>query len=219
VLRSLNRQRAGIIWTTRQRIDGNTNKLILLSPAQVASMERIFERSGVLRDTPTNIVLGHCTIGSSLSSILSGHISQNVLNTFSRQRYFIWFDRQCLHYLPGRDTPIIKGFLRLHICLKEGHTPMDQLKAWVHAIEVGRSYKQLPGSASSGGDDIFRLLHTTYLMVDSMFPEFEYRLRVGRWDVDAGAMLTGTPRSVLVSVQEGDTTSPREPEPEAKKDL
>lgn len=182
-------------------------------------MERIFERSGFLRDASTNIVLGHCAIGSSLSSVLSGPISRDVLNIFDNERYILWFDHRCLYSVPGRSALGVKGFLRLHICLKEGYTPLDQLKAWVHAIEVGTAYKKPPVSLQGDEDLAAALLRTAYQEVDRLFSTFVERLRDGRWDIDAGAMLTGTPRSILMSVREGDEAPPGELELEARKDL
>ena len=79
--------------------------------------------------------LGHCTIGSSFSEILSGPIPLRLLKLFKNEQYLLWFDRLCLL---RQESPSVEGFLRLHICLKDRYNTEDQLKAWIHAAELCR---------------------------------------------------------------------------------
>lgn len=86
----------------------------------------------------------------------------------------------------------------LHICLKAGHTPLDQLKAWVHALEVGREY------VSTTTDDPVSLIASTNQDLEYHFASFIEHMRGLGWDVEEGALMTGTTGAVLVSVDDED---------------
>ncbi|KAJ7034584.1 vitamin B6 photo-protection and homoeostasis-domain-containing protein [Mycena alexandri] len=134
VLRSLNRQRMSIAWD----IYRETSETKIPSPEQVSNLERVFERPGVLRELRTNSIAGRCTIGSSLNAVLRGSvIPLPLLDQMREERYVLWFDRNCLSSRPNTPDALRAGAVHLHICLMEGNTPADQLKAWAHAVEVG----------------------------------------------------------------------------------
>src|SRR5271170_2511459 len=100
-MKTLNRQRANIV------LSALIGEKKTLSPAEVATHERIFERDGVLRWRGSEI-LGTCQIGVSLRLFLrafsgephkaSGSISggrvtmQNLLDLFKGEEYLLWFD-------------------------------------------------------------------------------------------------------------------------------
>jgi hypothetical protein len=122
-----------------------SDQSLVPTPSEVADRERIFERPGTIRDVHTNELLGHCTIGSSLSRILRDPIPSELLTLFQREQYLIWFDQRFVAEAPNT------GVRRIHICLKEGYTPKDQFMAWIHAVEVCRIDLQIRGSAELDG--------------------------------------------------------------------
>jgi hypothetical protein len=86
----------------------------------------------------------------------------------------------------------------LHICLKEGHTPLDQLKAWVHSEEIGRVWAE---HLVDGKDEPHAIIEATYQVVDGHFAAFVEHMRGLGWNLDEGALMTGTP-TVFVSADE-----------------
>ena len=66
------------------------------APVEVANLERMFERPGPFQDLRSGVLLGHSTIGSSFSEILSGPIPLRLLKLFKNEQYLPWFDRLCL---------------------------------------------------------------------------------------------------------------------------
>jgi len=203
VLRSLNRQRAGIAWTVYRtdafaspdyRQIGLTPKT--LTPNEVASRERVFEWPGILRNGCTHRIMGHCTVGSSFSTVLADPADhQNLLRIFLKERYILCFDASSIPRNRRRSRT-----LRIHICLKEGYTPLDQLKAWVHAEEVGRVWTA--GSANNANDPVV-VIESTYGTVDDHFAAFVEHMRDSGWNLGEGALMTGSPKAIFVSVVDG----------------
>lgn len=199
VLRSLNKQRAGIAWTLYRAnafasLDYRNGTIAqTLTPKAIAFRERIFEWPGLLRNGCTDKVMGHSTIGSSFSAVLTDYANyKSLLRVFRSERYLLCFDARSV----SRSTR-----LQLHICLKEGHTPLDQLKAWVHSEEIGRVWAE---HLVDGKDEPQALIEATYQVVDGHFAAFVEHLRDLGWNLDEGALMTGTPKAVFVSVDEVD---------------
>jgi hypothetical protein len=165
-----------------------------LTPREIAPRERIFERRGVLRNGCTDQILGHCTIGMSFSTILADQAGYNgLLRIFSKERYILCFDaRSAPRNRPRSRRP------RMHICLKESHTPLDHLKAWVHAEEIGRA---CTGLSADDKDDV-GVIESTYRTVCHHFPAFVEEMRGLGWNLDDGALITGPPDSVFLSADE-----------------
>ena len=198
VLRSLNRQRAGMAWTG-YRINAfkspnfpkNHVTAKTLTPSEIASEERIFEWPGVLRNGCTDQIMGHCTIGSSYSTVLADHADHtyhsSLLRIFDKERYILCFDARSIPHNRRRSKT-----LRLHICLQEGYTLLDQLKAWVHAEEIGRVWPTDHG-------DMVPLLESTHQIVDDNFTGFVKHMRDAGWNLDEGALMTGSPEAVFIS--------------------
>jgi hypothetical protein len=201
VLRSLNKQRAGITWTlyrtdafaSLDNRNGTTAKT--LTPREIAFRERIFEWPGVLRNGCNDKVMGHCTIGSSLSTVLTDHAGyKSLLRVFRSERYLLCFDACSVsRNRRGSKRP------QLHICLKEGHTPLDQLKAWAHAEEIGRVWTE---QSMDGKDEPQFLIEATYQIVEDHFAAFVKQLRDLGWNLDEGALMTGSPKAIFVSADE-----------------
>lgn len=174
----------------------------ILTPAQVSRRERLFERDGLLRDNSDgDKVLGHCMIGSTLSSILTHPLSERVWDVFQGERYILWFDPRCIYPIsPGSQNMCVWGPLRLHICLKEGYRPSDQIKAWVHALEVCRLYARGKVSdMSAEEDEAMALIRISYRTVDDSFSIFIEGLREMGWNMTEEALMTGPPKTTLTS--------------------
>ncbi|KAJ6627637.1 vitamin B6 photo-protection and homoeostasis-domain-containing protein [Mycena sp. CBHHK59/15] len=200
VLRSLNRQRMSIVWDV-YRESGDTK---FASPTQASHIERIFQRPGLLRDHLTGRVAGHCTIGSSLTAILENHlIPLPLVESLKAESYILWFDRSCLSSRPGGADQLLPGPVRLHICLKQGYTTADQLKAWAHASEVGRMLL-LQQRASFPLPDPAQLILAAHLRVDRVFADFLQGLRNVGWNTMDTALMPGSPRALVLSMEQAD---------------
>ena len=194
------------------------------SPATVSSSERIFDLSGfgTIRDSITGKKLGICCIGSSFSEQLAQHqqpawIATRLLQIFETERYLIWFNAGCLSQGIHRDVDIVdiddktsvtgivfkhgvvaSGSLRVHISLKEGYTSRDQVKAWVHAVELCRSVAAQTKGSSTKDIDVVDAIVSAYGTVERQFSSFLDGMGSVGWDCVDCALLTGTP-SVIIS--------------------
>jgi hypothetical protein len=209
--------------SSKSLINGTTPQVSQIpSPATVSSSERIFDLSGfgTIRDSITGKKLGLCSIGSSLSEHLVQHqqpawIATRLLQIFETERYLVWFDAGCLSRGHHRDVDIIKdktgvtgivikrgvissGSLRVHISLKEGYCARDQLKAWVHAVELCRNVAAQTKGSSTKDIDAVDAIVSAYGTVESQFSSFLDGMGYVGWDCVDCALLTGTP-SVIIS--------------------
>jgi hypothetical protein len=119
------------------------------------------------------------------------------------ERYVLWFDRSCLSSLPNGEDELRPGAVQLHICLMEGNSTADQLKAWAHAVEVGRMLL-LQQRASFPRPAPAELILAAHRRVDPIFAGFLEGLRTVGWNTADAAMLPGSPRSLIVSVEPTD---------------
>ena len=192
------------------------------SPATVSISERIFDLSGfgTVRDSNTGKKLGVCFIGSSLSELLVQHqqpvwIATRLLQIFQTERYLIWFDARCLSRGLYHDVDIAKGktgttsivirrdaissgSLCVHVSLKDGYTTQDQLKAWVHAVELCRSIAAKTKGNSSIDIDALDAVVTAYGTVERHLSSFLDGMGSVGWDCVDCALMTGSPRSVVM---------------------
>lgn len=214
VLRSLNRQRAGLLWHAYR-----SQSLSRTTPSQLSRQERIFARpSSLYRSVagPHTEIVGHCYIGSSLSSILppqsqaawwKSHrparwVSEftparvvSLIDRFAEHKFVVWFDRHAY------STPI------LHIILKEGHTIQDHLEAWLLATEIATrcaasSDPVLLGKRSF--PDLERILNDAQGAIRESFPSFLSEIPKAGWDLAAaaGGFVTGLPTTLYVEPEE-----------------
>jgi hypothetical protein len=222
-LLSLNRQRANIV------LSHLFSTGVILSPTQVSRKERIFEWDGVLR-WEDGAVIGHCTVGVTVERLLDalskdfimhmgGHMQVGsrrlkgvsmgeLVSMFKSQGYILWFSGS------GASAEAV-------VVLKEGCTPVDQIKAWGQALlmaqrarertlhkekevkargkMVGRSQPQLKeedeeeddGSALHGRR-ILAEIRSTLEEVTRVFDTFAEGLRTVGWDLDIAALETRT---------------------------
>ncbi|KAL1981525.1 hypothetical protein VTN96DRAFT_2506 [Rasamsonia emersonii] len=255
---SLNRQRANIVFSTllssdpgldlveRQfRPDGSGGKdgdstiatsasrspLRVLRPDEVAGLERIFEKDGVLRwissssETPqqsrwsTSEKLGYCRIGVSLRDLLSllkeplssssssdssVHLLRRLTELFASESYLLFSSSSSS---PARTTP-----LQAAIVLKQGCTPVLQLKAWAHALLVARvlsssSSSSSPHHSSSSSSiqqqqqQILNVIARTlsFLNENSRFENYTHALTEAGWDLDIAALETRPGRRIQIN--------------------
>jgi hypothetical protein len=188
-MRSLNRQRANIVFSSIVQ-HGH-----VLSPAEVARRERIFERDGALRWGDDGII-GYGRVGVSLSTLLqhasgsarhaqtgSLHTPTDLLNSlahvFADEAYMLWADE--------------RGAL---IVLKAGSGPGDQLKAWTHALLLTQQQRrQADDDDDTAGGDARPLggvaaLRQTLDETRSLFEAYVASLQDKGWDLDIGALET-----------------------------
>ena len=184
---TLNRQRANIVFSALLESDGallsldhglgqdvpdGDGRRDILTPAQVAERELIFERDGVVKwhpstSRPTPTTLGTAKIGVSIHEYLSTAAATTttgsgpgsgsgsagspalpeLITLFSDERYIL-----SLPLLPGTNPGTGTGY-RATILLKQACTSRDQLKAWMHALLAMRvlSLSSGPGPDSSAG--------------------------------------------------------------------
>lgn len=203
VFRSLNRQRASIVWAAyRAQSSGMslyfhcvgilliastgpapTKTPRVLTPTAVAAQERIFP-------VPTSCHLGvpfaHISVALSASP---AHL-QTVLSSFSNERYLLWADSTCC----------------VRVCLKEGHLSEDQFKAWVHAQETARL---LAGRAPRDFEIALAAVQTAYAVVEDAWPSFVDGVREAGWRIEEGGLLVGSPRTIRIeTLESADSSSP-----------
>jgi hypothetical protein len=186
----LNRQRANIVFSNILQ-HGE-----VLSPHQVSKHERVFERDGVLRWSDGQVV-GYCKIGIELRTLLS-HIGfrdkqtgsvdmrgvdmSELLDVFADEAYILW---------PATVSH------EAVIVLKEGCTPIDQLKAWAHALLLARRQRgRYPGSkpgdddTSPSKDRLVAELRRALEDIRGTFEEHVGALQDNGWDLDVAVLET-----------------------------
>ncbi|KNG52312.1 duf647 domain-containing protein [Stemphylium lycopersici] len=207
-MHSLNRQRACILFSNLIQ-DG-----VVLSPHEVSARERIFEKTGVLRWSDGE-VLGKCRIGVSLQELLgrigtqhkqSGSVAlrglqtSDLLDIFITEAYVLW---------PATTAD------EALIVLKAGCGPIDQLRAWAHALLLAKRARSGDGSSGSKPDDgaspkaakgdlnaELAELTRTLKDVRAMFERYGDVMREKGWDLGAAAMETKAGTRLQVSMTE-----------------
>ncbi|KAF1921931.1 vitamin B6 photo-protection and homoeostasis-domain-containing protein [Ampelomyces quisqualis] len=188
-MRCLNRQRANIVFSTILQHG------LVLTPLEVSQRERIFERDGVLRWVDDRI-LASCRIGAALEDLLSrlgqrhkrtGALElhtvklSDLMDVFASEAYLLWFaDSDC----------------EAIVVLKQGCTPIDQLKAWTHALLLAQKLTGHLSGHKPKGDDALRaddrlaVLTSTLEDVSDIFVKYTTLLGQNGWDLDVAALET-----------------------------
>ncbi|EMD97777.1 hypothetical protein COCC4DRAFT_200956 [Bipolaris maydis ATCC 48331] len=193
-MQSLNRQRANILFSHILQHG------IVLSPKEVSARERIFERGGVLRWADDE-VLGKCRIGTSLSELLgrigrrdklSGSLAFcssgadgesevdvfDLLSIFEAEDYVLWASGGPAAY-------------EAVIVLKAGCGPIDQLRAWAHALLVAeRRQRGGDGGGTRARNGLMGELRDTLYEVRRMFDKYGDEMRAKGWHLDVAALET-----------------------------
>ncbi|KAI0945081.1 hypothetical protein AcV7_001712 [Taiwanofungus camphoratus] len=219
---TLNRRRANTVWMIyRSPWPGQENTIskLIADPHGVSLSEPIFYNPSALSGIEgSEDLIGFCDIGSPFTSILSGYpstwsafvglsISKNadshnglsasevhsVLELFTEERYVLWF-----------DSELSNNPCRLRICLKEGHTPYDDLKAWIHAQELALAMYRGSPAGNLTFDERVEAVRTSYRNVEDLFPSFVEAARAVGWRIDEGGLLAGSPKTISIEYAEED---------------
>lgn len=242
---SINRQRANIVlsalfdsdtdidfaassiqFKTESKSERDTSKYPhtwkCLTPAQVASRERIFHRGGALQWTSlsqdTNTYLGSAEIGISLDLVFkharrythstsptSGSTSFQTAIPISEITTLFANESYILFLFPSSETSNPKW--HASILLKKGCTVTAQLKGWAHALLAARVLSESPTSSSSSSNDthlrqtsqdVFEVVASVLdvLNTGDRFGGYVAALKRVGWDVDVGALETRGGRRV-----------------------
>jgi hypothetical protein len=199
---SLNRQRANIVFGNLL-LHGS-----ILTPTEVSQRERIFERDGVLRWVDDHIV-GHCTIGVPLEVLLTsmgqhhkrtGSLElddinlMDLLDIFADEDYVLWYT--------NRDHGAM-------VVLKEGCTPVDQLKAWAHALLLAQTLRDhVPRCKTKDEDASSRLgqleaMRRTLKEAVELFAKYTAILEQKGWDMNVAALETQAGVRSQIGVRNG----------------
>jgi hypothetical protein len=188
-MRTLNRQRANFVYHHLRR--GHVP-----SPKEVSMQERIFERPGVLRG-PSGEVLGFCQMGASMSAFLQslaaphpttksttipGTALTKLLRPFQDAKYLMWYDPLSM----SRKVSV-------RIALKKNATSLDQITAWWHAVALAEaSHQQDKAVGEDLKSDGVTLLERSMVTSSAFVAKYESALRELGWDLDTGALETGS---------------------------
>lgn len=196
-MRTLNRQRATLVFHHLQR--GHVPSI-----DEVAREEKIFERDGVLR-TADGRAAGSCAVGVQISRLLDAVSSQRtttmavrledemlakVMGIYESCRYVLW-----------RDKSHQQGKLSLHIVLKKDVEVSDILMAWWQALFLAD--EKFIG-ASNANSDLKTELQSFADARDaarSLLNKYDKNLREAGWDLDSGALETGSSTRVVIESQ------------------
>jgi hypothetical protein len=240
---SLNRQRANIVLSALfesetdinltdksinskpDRSEADTSKLPrtweCLTPAQVASQERIFQRGSALqwtslsRDSTT--CLGSAEIGISLDSFFkharrythptsptSGGGSTSIQIALPIQQLTTLFANESyiLFLFPSSGASSPKW--HASILLKKGCTVTDQLKGWAHALLAARVLSEssisssIDTHSSRTSQDVFDVVASVLDVLNrgERFGGYVAALKGVGWEVDIGALETKGGRRV-----------------------
>ena len=222
-MRTLSRQRLNIVVSHYQSAPGSG---IALRPADVSKQERVFERDGVLRWSD-KCIIGHCNIGVSMDRLLRsmnvGKSERNrrtgsleldmrtiklseLMRVYAEEAYILWATNSPM----GCEVAIV---------LKQGCTPIDQLKAWSHALLFAQRARwsregkreaverkqheseKNDASGPSGRDLLLADLKATLKETKSMFEDENLleSLREMGWDLDIAALETSAGTRIAVS--------------------
>jgi hypothetical protein len=198
-MRTLNRQRANIVFSTylesyqntevkqdnpsQQALLKGVKRGVVPTPEQTAQLETIFERNGVIRLMAfRKTILATCAIGGSLRDILPrlpADVGLDMLwQLFEEQDYILFF-----HHSDSRWGPSRPKFI---IILKQGANTRTQLKAWFHAV----SCSYLLATFGDREPPVLRILEGTLNRVEQEWHHLTVALEDAGWDVENGALET-----------------------------
>lgn len=168
----------------------------------MSSDERIFEHPARIRDARSADIIGHCVIGRSFSSMFDELADRKsagsrtldipidgLFKLLKREAYVLWYAEGSNH-----------RSIRITVALKEGHTPIDHLKAWAHAVELAKMCSNHDAQGGrSDNDEKLSLISHAYHAVEDVFQEFVEQLRSIGWGIDEGVIVVGLPPTIVVN--------------------
>lgn len=180
----------------------------ILTPAECAQREAIFERDGVLRwytsRSSMTTYLGYGYIGISIHQFLTASSSSNTQPTsilgelstlFSAESYLLHVSKK-----KGETKKWTASIL-----LKTPCTPLSQLKAWIHALIVMQALSSsfsfsppLHLEDAEGNGQLLQILRRTldFLNQNGRFERYAGALREAGWDLGTATLETGVGRRV-----------------------
>lgn len=219
---SLNRQRANIAFSTLLESDGALVSLLssssmqeedkeeeerkeweILTPAQLARQESIFERDGILKwysypttntppaSAPIPKVLGYGYIGISIHQFLTTPNNNNPQTTLPTLSRLFTEETYLLHMSPHHT-----GHWQATILLKQSSTPRSQLKAWMHALLVLRVLASQASSPDDGKERQVLEQSLDFLNQEGRFDKYMVALEEHGWELDIAALETRSGRRV-----------------------
>ncbi|KAH7925037.1 DUF647-domain-containing protein [Leucogyrophana mollusca] len=197
VLKSINRQRASLLWAAHR----NAAPTGSLDPQEISAREHIFVIPSELRKGGTGRLMGHCKLGASARAVLpycrSDHTAA-MLRQFEKERYVLFISATRPSWI--HPKPLVFA------CFKKDYEPLDQLRAWVHALDVAELLAAVGGSVDPDMDTL--LIRRAHERVLEVFPGFIESLKVAGWVTSTEGLMLGSPQTVLVSVREGPQQDP-----------
>ena len=230
---SLNRQRANIAFSTLLESDGALVSLVpstraqggieeeeeeeeeeerkewkILTPAQVAQRESIFERDGILKwypypnsktsPAPVSVpkVLGYGYIGIPIHQFLTTTNNNNAQTTLPTLSNLFTEETYLLHISPLHNGHTTR---QATILLKQSSTPRSQLKAWMHALLVLRVLSSYAYPSSSPDDGkVLQVLEQSLVFLNQggRFDKYMVALEEHGWELDIAALETRSGRRV-----------------------
>lgn len=188
-MRTLNRQRATLVY--HQLRQGRVPK-----PEDVSSLERIFEKDGILRGAQGETI-GWCSFQSSVKPLFEWQKLQehSTTGSFSIDAQFLaklmkTFEQE--RYIINITSAHNESQCHFAIFLKQGATTLDCVSAWWRCLAVAEAEKATRGKAASDGasrsDRHLTLLRET--TVRAMQEKYIGELTAAGWDLEGNALET-----------------------------
>ncbi|KAJ3808621.1 vitamin B6 photo-protection and homoeostasis-domain-containing protein [Lentinula aff. lateritia] len=165
IFRSLNRQRACLAWMAFKSKSDFTN-----TPTHLASLEHILVHSNTILSLSSGTVIGHCDIGSSLTTC---SLDPDIVEIFRHKRYILCLDKKSSLHLGTKPF--------FHILLKHGFNLADQLHAWILACEIARLFS----STKTGKIGMKTLIQEALTTFDEHYSSFLEDLQKHGWMTDS----------------------------------
>lgn len=161
----------------------------VLTPREVSNREIILGVPSRIRDAVSNRIIGHCSLGVSVQHAMTLCNASHVLAMLQhfQEEPFVLFIAD--HKQWGQQEPSIL------VCFKDGYDALDQLRAWLSALEIAATWNAHPSSTISEIENIVASAHEA---LKKQFPRFMQCLKEVGWNIEEGAMMMGSPGSVIM---------------------
>ncbi|KAG2066874.1 DUF647-domain-containing protein [Suillus decipiens] len=194
VLRSFNRQRSSILWSTiRNPKAGANGRPVVLTPRDVSNREIILDIPSRIRDAVANRVIGDCSLGVSVQYATTRCNTSHVLKMLQHfhEESYVLFVAEPRSW--GRCRPCIL------VSFKEGYGSLDQLRAWLHALEIAAMWSSQHMRPSPNPSEIEDMILSSHETLRKEFYRFMGYMKEAGWNIEEGAMMMGSPGSVIMS--------------------
>lgn len=154
-------------------------------------------------------ISGHAKFGSSFCDIIPSQVNglqenrpwvSKLLELFEKEKFVVWTQPSSSPSFSSSRSP------QFHILLKEGHTPADHLKAWAFACDlaslttIGTYFR----NSTALVEEMCRIKGE----FDTIYNTFVEDIKRVGWDVEASALVSGSPRVItLVDIEPGQNTT------------